>query len=265
MKKFRNKYRTESTRLPGWDYRNSGAYFITICTQNREHFFGDCQNGKMILTTAGMIVQGCWYQIPFLNSRVALGAFVVMPNHVHGILILNDQNNKNHNNGNHNNVEAFESNASTLLSNESTLPSNESPLLSNESTLSSTESKFQSNEKKLPSNKSSISSNKSSIQSNASSIPPSSTKSSIPSLSNTTNKNEYFQNISPKSGSVSRIVQQYKTVCTKHIRLACPEINFEWQSRFYDHIIRNENSFQNISNYIINNPKNWNKDKFFKN
>jgi hypothetical protein len=76
------------------------------------------------------------------------------------------------------------------------------------------------------------------------------------------NKHPFYQNISPKSGSVSRMIQQYKTVCTKHIRSACPDIDFTWQTRFYDHIIRNQQAFQNISNYIINNPKNWVDDKF---
>jgi putative transposase len=90
MAKFRNKYRIESARLQGWDYRNPGAYFITICTHRRIHHFGECKNGKMKLSTIGLIVQGCWYQIPHYNHHVRLGEFIVMPNHIHGVLILDE-------------------------------------------------------------------------------------------------------------------------------------------------------------------------------
>ena len=85
---FNNKYRIESARLKGWDYGSEGAYFITICTKDRAHFFGECVNGKMKLSTMGAIVQGCWYDIPAHFPHIALGDFVVMPNHIHGILVL---------------------------------------------------------------------------------------------------------------------------------------------------------------------------------
>lgn len=88
-KLFENKYRIESARLKGWDYGSEGAYFITICTKDRAHFFGECVNGKMKLSTMGAIVQGCWYDIPAHFPHIALGAFVTMPNHIHGILVLN--------------------------------------------------------------------------------------------------------------------------------------------------------------------------------
>ena len=79
MPKYRDKYRIESARRPGWDYRTPAAYFITICTKNRQHFFGECENGKMRLSPSGAIVQGVWYDIPNHFAHVQLGAFVVMP------------------------------------------------------------------------------------------------------------------------------------------------------------------------------------------
>jgi putative transposase len=90
MNLFNNKYRIPSARFPNWDYRKAGAYFITICTQNREYFFGEIIQNKMKMTTAGIIVKGCWYEIERLYPSVELGAFVVMPNHIHGILIIHD-------------------------------------------------------------------------------------------------------------------------------------------------------------------------------
>ena len=88
--KFKNKYRISSVRLQTWDYSNNGAYFITICTQNREHFFGTIQNGIMQLSEIGKLAEQFWYEIPNNFPMVELGNFVVMPNHVHGILIIDN-------------------------------------------------------------------------------------------------------------------------------------------------------------------------------
>ncbi len=90
--KFKNKYRIPSARLQTWDYRWAGAYFITICTQNREHYFGKIEKGKMILSNVGVIADILWYEIKNHAKNVELGEFVVMPNHIHGILILNNDN-----------------------------------------------------------------------------------------------------------------------------------------------------------------------------
>lgn len=281
MKKFRNTYRIPSARLPGWDYRHAGGYFITICTQNRTHFFGECQQGKMKLTTAGMIAQGCWYQIPYLNPHVHLGAFVVMPNHVHGILILDDMN--QHDNSEYDNVkksnhglvdgidlmqddgltgndglgvgdglgvETFDSNVSTAT------PKTDTPKTVNPKTYNPTTNKPITN-KPTPNNpKKNNPKTKNPTPNNHETKNPVADKPNAP-------KNPFYQKISPNPGSVSRIVQQYKTVCTKHIRRACPKIDFEWQSRFYDHIIRDDVSFENITQYILNNPKHWKEDRFY--
>ncbi|GAA4080807.1 transposase [Flavobacterium cheonanense] len=87
--KFKNKYRIPSARLQTWDYSNNGAYFITICTQNREHFFGNIQNGIMQLSEIGKLAEQYWFEIPNHFPFIELGNFVIMPNHVHGILIIN--------------------------------------------------------------------------------------------------------------------------------------------------------------------------------
>jgi len=90
MNKYQNKYRIPSARLQNWDYRWAGAYFITICTQHRAHFFGEIANGKMQLSQVGVIADILWHQITQHTQNVRLGAFVVMPNHIHGILIINE-------------------------------------------------------------------------------------------------------------------------------------------------------------------------------
>ena len=88
--KFRNKYRIPSTRLQNWDYSSNGYYFITICTKERKHNFGEIVDYKMKLSRIGEIAYKYWFEIPNHFSFVELDEFVVMPNHVHGILIINN-------------------------------------------------------------------------------------------------------------------------------------------------------------------------------
>jgi putative transposase len=90
MALFKNKYRIESTRLKGWDYRSAGYYFVTICTQNRVHYFGEVAKGDMRLSIVGEIAARFWTEIPSHHTQVELDEFVVMPNHVHGIIVIAD-------------------------------------------------------------------------------------------------------------------------------------------------------------------------------
>ncbi|MES2794606.1 MAG: transposase [Bacteroidota bacterium] len=87
--KYKNIYRISSSRLQKWDYRWDAAYFITICSKNREHFFGEITNGKMTLSSIGVIADVLWYEIKTHAINIELGEFIVMPNHIHGIIILN--------------------------------------------------------------------------------------------------------------------------------------------------------------------------------
>ena len=86
---FQNKFRNETIRLQNWDYRWAGSYFITICTKNREHFFGEIINGKMNLSNIGVLADIFWHEIKNHAKNIKLDAFVVMPNHIHAILTLN--------------------------------------------------------------------------------------------------------------------------------------------------------------------------------
>ncbi|WP_245996697.1 transposase [Marinifilum flexuosum] len=88
--KFQNKYRIASARLKDWDYGSNAIYFVTICTQNREHYFGEIINGKMQLNAIGELVQKEWIKTPELrpDMNLELGEFVVMPNHFHAIITI---------------------------------------------------------------------------------------------------------------------------------------------------------------------------------
>lgn len=180
MALYKNKYRIESARLSSWDYAGDGLYFITICTKNREHFFGECSDGKMKLSTTGAIAQGFWFDIPNHFSNIYLGAFVVMPNHIHGILGLRKLQ-------------------------EETEISNNTPA----------------------------------------------------------DGHKFSGRISPKARSLPVVIGSFKSVCSKHIHKALPTLNFAWQERYWDNIIRDEKAYNIISEYILNNPQNWDKDKFY--
>ena len=188
--KFKNKYRISSARLQTWDYSNNGAYFITICTQNRHHFFGHIQNQEMQLSEIGKFAEQYWYEIPNHFPMVELGNFVVMPNHVHGILIIDKIND-----------ESFSESVETRHCLVSTIKTN------------------------------------------------------------TIIGSSRFQN--QGKNTISSIVGSYKSIVTKMSRQINP--NFGWQSRFHDHIIRNSKSFENIQNYIEQNPLKWNDDRFYSN
>jgi putative transposase len=84
------RHRRRSMRLKGYDYSQAGAYFVTICTQGRACLFGEVVDGEMRLNDAGRMVVAEWERLPALFSNVVLDAFVVMPNHIHGIVILTD-------------------------------------------------------------------------------------------------------------------------------------------------------------------------------
>lgn len=75
-------------RVPGYDYSQAGAYFVTVCTHKRVSLFGSIIEGEMHLNDIGQIVQQSWMALPARFLRIDLDAFVVMPNHIHGIIVL---------------------------------------------------------------------------------------------------------------------------------------------------------------------------------
>ena len=203
MDKFQNKYRIPSARWQTWDYGSNGAYFITICTQNRRHFFGEIIDSTipgesiMHLNDMGEMAEKYWVEIPQHFPFVSLGNFVIMPNHMHGILIIDNP---------------------AIV---------QTRLIASLSDLQSPTPESTSENNSTPTTKTG---------------------------GITGDKNPMFHE------NISRIIRWYKGRCSFEIRKI--HSDFGWQSRFYDHIIRNSASYENIQNYISNNPRNWNKDKF---
>ena len=93
MTLFKDKYRVESIRLLGYDYSQPGAYFITIATHNRQCSFGNIIDDEMMLNEFGVFVQNEWLKTGIIRPNINIDAFVVMPNHLHGIIIITDNDN----------------------------------------------------------------------------------------------------------------------------------------------------------------------------
>jgi putative transposase len=164
--KYNNIYRIATSRLTNWDYGSHGFYFITICTRNKEKYFGDIipavetQNfASLRFTEIAKIAHQYWTEIPEHFPFVELDEFIIMPDHIHGILFFN--------------------------------------------------------------------------------------------------KSDYHNwkanSFGPQSKNLASVIRGYKSAMTKYAVIH--NIEFEWQPRYYDHVIQSEQSLQNIRNYIANNLK----------
>ena len=83
-----------SIRLQGYDYTNTGIYFVTICCHQRQHLFGEIDNGEMKINAIGQIVSNLWQKTPQHFPNVELDAFILMPDHLHGIIIISESTEK---------------------------------------------------------------------------------------------------------------------------------------------------------------------------
>ena len=91
MEPYRNRNTRRSIRLPGFDYSRVGIYFVTICSAQRRCIFGQIHGNDAVLSRIGEIVRACWIEIPQHFPNVKIETYVVMPNHVHGILTINEK------------------------------------------------------------------------------------------------------------------------------------------------------------------------------
>ena len=203
--KYKQKYRISSIRIKDYDYSDNGSYFVTICTENRKSFFGKIANDKMHYYPSGKIASEIWHDIPKYFSDIELANWVVMPNHVHGILT----------------IDKFYRAKRDAINRVSTGKNN---VLCRDAIY------------------------------RVSAYRVSAYRVSTGGI--TGDKN-------PMLGqSLSRIIRWYKGRTTFEIRKQQP--HFSWQTRFYEHVIRNEKEYQEIAYYIDNNPLNWKKDNYFK-
>jgi len=93
--RFQNKFRIKSTRAPWWNYSWNGTYFLTICTEKHISYFGLIKGEKLIATKSGKKAEEYWLEIPKHFPFVKLDEYVVMPNHIHGLITLSKPSGKN--------------------------------------------------------------------------------------------------------------------------------------------------------------------------
>lgn len=199
--KFQDIYRIPSARAEWWNYGWNAAYFVTICTQNRECYFGDAIDGKMKLSKIGIIAEQEWLKTPAIrpDMNIKLDEFIVMPNHIHGIIKIGDnQYNKR----------------SAVINDEV-----ETRCIASSQCITS------------------------------------------PQETNTNAQSDTKNKFAPQSKNLASIIRGFKSAVTIQAHLIHAE--FAWQSRFHEHIIRNEESFHRISEYIRNNPAKWQTDQFY--
>jgi len=231
--KFQNKYRIPSTRLQNWDYGSNARYFITICTSQMEYYFGDIHDGEMDLSEIGIIANTYWKEIPDHFPIGVLGEFVVMPNHMHGIISIDGDGRYDGCDGRDGGWDGRDGGCDggcdgrDAINRVSTEPEPEPEPQPEPATMMAAP---------LPTSFQHI------TETHPGGI--------------TGNKNPMLNN------NLSRIIRWYKGRVTFESHKI--HHGFAWQSRFHDHIIRNDESFQRISNYIKNNPSKWSEDKFFK-
>ena len=212
-----------SIRLRGYDYKREGLYFITVCTKKRECFFGMIKNNKTFLNNTGKIANAYWQAIPQHFPQVILHEHVVMPNHVHGIIELN--------------VRAY-NNPSVGVRHEPSVGTRHEPSVGTRHEPSVGTRHVVSLQPQQPTQPSQYAPRTRCVMSQR--------------------QNAFSK---PIAGSISVIIQQYKSSVKRWCNKNGVE-NFHWQSRYHDHIIRNERSFRAISNYIATNPEKWQDDTF---
>ena len=175
-------FHRNSLRLNDFDYSQIGAYFVTICTKNRQCLFGKIQHGTMQSSPFGRVASAQWQQLPYRFPYLEFGEWVIMPNHIHGILVITGRG---------------EASQDKRSCSPELLIEDASPLRPNGTT----------------------------------------------------------------PGSVGAIIQIYKSITSRKISTQAKNLKRSvWQRNYFEHIIRNEREFLAISNYILTNPQNWEKD-----
>jgi len=223
-----NKHHRRSIRLKGYDYTQPGYHFITICVQDRRYLFGQISNGKMKLNDAGWMVKKWYYELENKFRDKKCHQMVIMPNHFHCIIenvtpIGADRS-----------VCPYKTNDKTILNKQNILGQQtilkEQTILGEQNILGS---QTILNEQTILGGQNILGSH--------------------------TDRGEHL------GSPLYRAVQWFKTMSTNEYIRGVKQNGWEpfnrklWQRNYWDHIIRDERSYHTISNYIINNPKNWKK------
>ena len=227
---FKNRYRISSARAPWHDYSH-GTYFVTICTKNREHSFGEILNDGtgnpiMRLSSIGKNADMCWCEIPSHFPHVQTMSRVIMPNHIHGILTINPIA-ETQNVTIHDKTQRI----SDVVETQNVAIHDETQRISDGVETQN----FASLRHGQPQR---------------------------PGLSQQTDSVILpYNRFGPQSKNLASVIRGFKIGVTKFARQH--NLPFEWQPRYYEHIIRNMEELDFITDYIENNVANWEEDGFY--
>jgi len=243
-----------SIRLPGYDYTQNGAYFITLCVKNRKCLFGKIMGGKMVLNDIGKMIENQWCELQHRFKNIEIDKFIIMPNHFHGIIIIKDD--RRDESRIHPDIDPDDQ--SLLYSNNKRIdesrihpdidPGDQSFIYSNSQRIDEPHIHHQ--------------------------------KGSLRNQNNTDNelllnlKGEYKirpnsqnQPKGTKKGSIGRIIQGFKSITTGKYINGVKRNGWEpfpgklWQRNYFERIIRDENELNRIRTYILNNVGKWQDDE----
>jgi len=229
------KHNRHSIRLQGYDYTRPGVYFITIVAHDRKCLFGEIVNGDMRMNECGEMARQCWLEIPNHFPQTQLDEYIIMPDHIHGIIIIND----------------FPIVGAKNFSPRSFEPSPRSS--------QSSPQPFD------PSPRSCQSSSQPSESSPRSFEPSPRSCQSSPQPSEPSPNNMGAKIFSPRpnttpfrspSQTIGSIIRGFKIGVTKWMHQNT-DIQNIWQRNYYEHIVRNDDELHRIRQYIRNNPRNW--------
>ena len=213
----------QSIRLKNYDYSNDGLYFITICTFNKENYFGEIENNKLQKTIIGKIAEKFLIEIPIHFPFVIVDEFVVMPNHIHVILLIDKCMNVTGTDIATGTDVVCRDVACNVPTNNDSTKINTAKNSPSQNAL--TELRYNSDQLK------------------------------IERLNNYKGKYPIQSLISPYKYTLSSIIRSYKSAVTNQANQL--KQNFKWQRNYYESIIKTTSDYEKIANYINNNIINW--------
>ena len=220
---FKRSLERKCPRLKKYNYSKNGYYFITICVDDMEHRFGFVQNGIMNLNESGKIIKKYWFEMPNVFNNCILDEFIIMPNHIHCIIIID--------------------NKPTVVQTSTVGVAYQPPPKKCE--MQKPELKHATNEHVITDIGNRVF--KTGVDRWA--TPTEKTKSFIEPVKTSTND--------VKQHGISMMMRWFKSNTTKQINILNPNRKFKWQRSFTDRIIRRERELYYTRQYIRNNPENW--------
>jgi len=223
MDKFKTKKNRKSQRLANYDYSQNGLYFITTCTKDRQELLGEIKDRRMVLNESGEIVKKNLIDIHNYFENIFLDEFVIMPNHIHAIIEINQ---------NTVGVRFIEPGGNLITTDFDTSGSND---------LGFDEFGFDA----------------------PGFIAPGFDNPNTPGFDKSNPYRKEIKNnpMLMNKTTLGKIVRHFKAKSTNEIRKQLNPITFSWQRNYYDHIIRNDESLNKIREYIITNPERWERDR----